>query len=687
MIRTWSGVALFAALAITAWAGGCGGGTNGYGSDDGGPADDSSGNETGMFGSDGTATQTLTVMPANTTIMVSGPGTTVQFQAFVTGVTMPVTADWTLDQALVGSIDKNGLFTASGTTGGKVTIEAQSGSLHGTTTLTIDLALTDNPGNVPANVQQQLTGGGNADPSLAWLYPYDATVFPRGLLPPVLQFAGTAPDAVYLHVSFSTLDYKGFYGASNPGQVAITPALWSTITQTASGTDNVKVEITKISGGQVSGPITESWRVAQGSLKGTVYYNSYSSQLSGSPNGTVISIKPGGTAQLLIGGPANTQCTVCHAVSADGSTLVASHYDYVSGASWDLKNNTAVIHEQGDSEFSFGGLYPDGTFLMSNGALTGSWPPNVPGQTQGPRASRLLDTHTGAQIAAPGFDGVITEAIAPAFSPTGKKMAFDHYDTTQGHTMAVMDFDVKSHTFSNLVDIYNDATNYLAWPAFTPDDEWMLFHDDSRQDFATWSGAKADVMVAHLPSKTVVALDALNGIKGGMPYLPYGANDVHMNYEPTILPVAVGGYYWAVFTSRRNYGNTIVTASQDDTPRKKLWVAAIDIDNPEHPSTMAKDISHPAFYLPGQEQAAGNMRGFWALDPCRNNGVTCDTGDECCGGFCRQQNEPDGSVAFVCVPKMGCANEYEKCVTDADCCGASMGFHCINGYCAQPSAN
>src|SRR4029077_5134253 len=127
---------------------------------------------------------------------------------------------------------------------------------------------------------------------------------------------GTAPDAVYLHVSFSTLDYKGFYGASNPGQVAITPALWSTITQTASGTDNVKVEITKISGGQVSGPITESWRVAQGSLKGTVYYNSYSSQLSGSPNGTVISIKPGGTAQLLIGGPANTQCTVCHAVSA-----------------------------------------------------------------------------------------------------------------------------------------------------------------------------------------------------------------------------------------------------------------------------------------------------------------------------------------------------------------------------------
>ena len=27
--------------------------------------------------------------------------------------------------------------------------------------------------------------------------------------------------------------------------------------------------------------------------------------------------------------------------------------------------------------------------------------------------------------------------------------------------------------------------------------------------------------------------------------------------------------------------------------------------------------SHPAFYLPGQELAAGNMRGFWVVDACQ----------------------------------------------------------------------
>ena len=45
-------------------------------------------------------------------------------------------------------------------------------------------------------------------------------------------------------------------------------------------------------------------------------------------------------------------------------------------------------------------------------------------------------------------------------------------------------------------------------------------------------------------------------------YLPYGeAEEGHLNYEPTLLPVAVGGYYWVVFTSRRAFGNTIYDGS------------------------------------------------------------------------------------------------------------------------------
>ncbi|MEO8875594.1 MAG: hypothetical protein ABI461_08410, partial [Polyangiaceae bacterium] len=110
---------------------------------------------------------------------------------------------------------------------------------------------------------------------------------------------------------------------------------------------------------------------------------------------------------------------------------------------------------------------------------------------------------------------------------------------------------------------------------------------------------------------------------------------------------------------------------------KKLWVAAIDI-NP----TPGVDPSHPAFYLPGQELNSPNMRGFWVVDPCRSNGSSCDTGDECCNGFCRAPGDGGGLVCSNKPP--GCAQELEKCTSSADCCGTGS-LTCINGTCSKPS--
>jgi hypothetical protein len=106
---------------------------------------------------------------------------------------------------------------------------------------------------------------------------------------------------------------------------------------------------------------------------------------------------------------------------------------------------------------------------------------------------------------------------------------------------------------------------------------------------------------------------------------------------------------------------------------KKLWVAAIDLD--AKPGT---DASHPAFYLPGQELLAGNSRGFWVLDPCRADGDSCATGDQCCNGFC----QPDDKGALVCgakPPTYSCSGLQEKCETDVDCCDKS--HSCIGGFC------
>ncbi len=519
--------------------------------------------------------------------------------------------------------------------------------------------LVDNAGNVPGATQTQLEGGGTADSGFKWLYPYDQTMFARGLLPASLQLDGTGGAAnVYVHISCSTLDYKGFFGPSSPVRVALSQTMWDAVMGAVqSSKDPVKIEATKILGGQVSGPQTETWFVAQGSLRGTIYYETYDSQILGGAGSVgIMKIQPGNTTPTMV----KTGCgNVCHTASADGSTLVANTALAFSSTSYDLKNNAAVIKTAGGEIFTYGGIYPDGSFVMSATNY----------RTWTGAASKLYDTQAATNIAAPGWDGVIKNGGTTAFSPDGTKMAFVHEDKDAGATLSVMDFNNATKTFSNLVDIATHTGSYVAWPAFTPDSQYVVYHVGSNENFETDNGATGDVYAVDLATKTTTRLNALDGYSGNSTYLP--ANDPNMSFAPTVLPEAVGGYFWIVFTSHRSYGNTLPSQDNGDE-YGKLWVAALDINTPA-----GTDGSHPAFFLDGQEHTSDNLRGFWVLDPCKQNGNACGSGDECCGGYCRS----DDGGALTCVPPPGgCSHEYEKCTTSADCCDS--GDQCINGKCA-----
>ena len=90
------------------------------------------------------------------------------------------------------------------------------------------------------------------------------------------------------------------------------------------------------------------------------------------------------------------------------------------------------------------------------------------------------------------------------------------------------------------------------------------------------------------------------------------------------------------------------------------------------------DPSHPAFYLPGQELLAGNTRGFWVVDPCKADGNGCESGVECCSGFCQE----DESGELTCGQKTDeCADEFDRCDTSADCCDPKAA--CVNHVCTM----
>jgi WD40-like Beta Propeller Repeat len=599
-----------------------------------------------------------------------------------------------------GGLTSGGLPPGTGTGGGgSGGGTGGSGGLDGSTTRK-PRVIDRTGGKLPPDIVTKITGGGPKG-AMAFLYPYDQTVFPGGILPPLIQWkpaAAGAIEAVYIHISSKFLDYKEVFGPITAPQIELPKDAWDAAAEESQGAgDPTTVELTTMVGGVVAGPVTETWVFARGQMKNAVYYNTYNSARTLPPNGAVMRILPlarepevvktvgGGLVPV---GP----CYSWHSLSANGQMLVAQRHQYPGGPytsnSFDVTANPnadpppLATASAGDEDWGFSAVYPDGSKLLTAAqpAPAGMFPAlfpfaelNNPGML-GPRQAKMFDTRTGAAIPT---TGLVVNAKMPAFSPDGKKVVFNDHDNGQGHSLAVMDFDSATNTFSNRVEIYRDAALYPGWPFFTPDGLEVVFSLGNGSDYATIQDPptgllvnRSNLYIVDLKFLTKRPLDLANG-RG------LAARDLDLNYYTTVSPVAAGGYFWVFFTSRRTYGN-VMTQPETDPVTKKLWVAAVNIesDRGEFPSPPAGDPSHPAFYLPGQELSSGNIRAFATLTPCKQDGTTCTSGLDCCGGFC---------VNGVCKPSTPeCSKVEDKCTTADDCCAFKPPLGCVGGRCTPP---
>lgn len=681
--------------------------------------------------------QALTVVPTDPQVVVESgkPVPTVQFSARMGSQTVP--AKWSLDVGELGTLSSTGLFTPSGEVGGKGKVTATAGSLTGETTIRVVLKMEQNgltqqngnpgPGGfggvggeglgpaVPSTLVTLLDGPASAGFKL--LYPYDQTVWPIGLLAPLLQWAappaGTG-DGVLIQLSSSYFQFKGYFGrpaalASGAAFVRhpIPQDVWKAATRSAGG-ESLSLKVVVASSGTVYGPLTATWPVASGRLRGTVYYQSYGTNLAknyagaiggdGMFGGATLAIKGGDTDPVLVAGAngGSAQCRVCHSVAAGGSRMVVQHGDnYKATSSYDLLNSYAETAYPPSTIGQLGwiGMTPDGALGLGNAVP-------IPGGANTANTA-LYDMATGAAVTSTGLSSFVTRAGFPMFSADGKRVAFTFYEglgdatigTGDGNKLVVMDFDATTKTFSNPKLVYQgSASSRPGWPAFWPTGGGLVFQVElpgSSEYFGTRNGGKGELWWVDLATGQTHALNRLNGKdSSGTLYVPTGPNshdnDSVLAYEPTVSPIASGGYAWIVFMSRRLYGNVATIdpwwsdpryhdLTQTPTP-KKLWVAALDLS--PKPGT---DPSHPPFYLPAQELMAGNSRGFWVIDPCKEDGEPCEGGDECCGGFCIKK--PSGEK--VCgKASSGCAQEFDKCVQSIDCCDYPK-FQCVNGHCAR----
>jgi hypothetical protein len=719
-------------------------------------------------GSGGDAAQAFDIQPSALQTITVAAGTqtpTVLYTATSVSTGSPVKVGWNTDRGDLGSIaagpSSTGTFTPSGLVGGTATITAGYTGLTVKRQVMVKLTSSQNgatagEGGQVATTPPQLTGGGGvggvggeglggavdpgtigvlgtpaADASLKLLYPYDKTVWPRGMLAPLLQWdwATGDADAVLLQLTTTSGSFTWSGTFARPAILTQTGGkfirhpipqdVWDMATNSAGGADQLTVSLTVARGGKAFGPIKETWTVATGRLPGIIYYNSYGTQLAQnlggavggnhSFGGAVLSIHVGDTGPKLAAGATGTeaQCRVCHSVASGGARLVVQHGDaYGTSSAYDLSTTGANVEHVMTNGATFPAVAPDGSMALS------------------PSGQLYPLPNAAAALPVSGLAAVTTNLGTPAFSPDGKQVVFNPMVGPTAHatqTLGVMSFNAATGAFSNFITVVDDngqpATTRPGWPAFLPDGKSIVFHHqsaaggDGNGDGAmfTRKGAKSQI---HWTSASAINVNTLNQLNGkdaaGAVYLPKLAtpismscgadgsqvgninpdhgDDVNLNYEPTVNPLGSGGYAWVVFTSRRMYGSVAnippfcsdprgVDLIQNITP-KKLWVAAIDLS-----AAPGTDGSHPAFYLPAQELLAGNSRAFWVLDPCRTDGTACQTGDQCCNGYCEANGDGGALVCSNTIPNASCAKLGDKCAVAADCCDATAS--CIGGFCTQ----
>jgi hypothetical protein len=250
-----------------------------------------------------------------------------------------------------------------------------------------------------------------------------------------------------------------------------------------------------------------------------------------------------------------------------------------------------------------------------------------------PYAIDLLPTSVGGSpvdvsaLSANAWGLASTAMMVPAFSPDGTKLVFVDGDTSAGASwrqgLSIFDFNQGAMQFGNRRNVVNTVNtgNVVRWPAFESDSRSVIYQtnqatsDDLQyggmlpSGYSSIPGQLWTVDVTNPVSHPPASLDTLNmGLGGG---------DVNRSYQATVLPVSAGGYRWTVFTSDRQYGNTMNVPTSGVTPTTQLWVGALD-----DAVSAGADRSHPPFWLPNQVLGTNggrirNERAYWVLDACK----------------------------------------------------------------------
>lgn len=517
----------------------------------------------------------ISVAP-DTLEIVAGPdgSTPVSFAAtvhFPDGTEAPPDAvAWGVSNRSIGDIDPDGLFTASGFTGGETWITAEVGGVVGRA----DVKVRYHEERVAEGLDVAAFDATPAPSADKWVYPADGVNLPRNT--PSLLFEWTPLDGAVYRLEFTSAYTSMTIYTDQPEYVADGPT-WATIAGTNAGGEVSVVLTLALADGSVLQEAPRTLHVNRMDAEGSVIYWS-------TTNSGLIKLPWGGVAANFLT-PAETggHCVGCHVLSNDGK--LAFTYDGGNqGLGVKRVDDMSDVIGLVPSGYTPGTTWPAGnfkTFSPDGRLLLSAYLGNL----------KLYDADTGVFLKDVLSDGNATHVD---WSPDGASVVFSRITGSREQDWqfsGVSQIAVLPHlgngNFGAWEVIYQPTDGRKAYyPTFSPDGRWIAFNQ-STGDANNDPDAELWVIDAR-SKKPPVRLTAANG-EGQL-----------TNSWPRWAPLPDDDVLWLAFSSARSYGTKAVG-------RPQIWVAGFDPKLAE----AGTDPSWPAFWLPGQATDTSNHQPFW----------------------------------------------------------------------------